>query len=197
MYSAINITPFLFSTGQRCDRHGIPVLPGTPPEVQTINANNDWSPFGSRVGFKLAEFMFADAQLSRRKIKKLLELLAAALVPHGDSPPITNRQDLHWQIDAIKLGNVQWESTCIKYNGPCPEVTCPPEWKTAEYEVWHRNLREVIKHILSNADFDGHIDYVAYQEFDGEKRQYSNMMSGDWASRQSVCFSCLMFLQVL
>ena len=138
--------------------------------------------------------MFSDAELSRRRIDKLLKVWAATLICHGDSPPIANHQDLHQQINAIELGNVDWENVCLKYNGPHPEVTRPPEWKTTEYVVWYRNPRQVIKNILANPDFDGHIDYVAYQEFNGEKRQYGNVMSGDWSWRQSVRFVCLMFL---
>lgn len=135
--------------------------------------------------------MFIDAELSQRRINTLLELWAATLVPHGDSPPITNHRDLHQQIDAIELGNIRWENACLKYNGPLPEVTRHPEWKTAEHDVWYRNPRQVIKNILANTDFDGHIDYAAYQEFDGEKRQYGNVMSGDWSWRQSVRFTIL------
>jgi hypothetical protein len=51
----------------------------------------------------------------------------------------------------------------------------------AEYDVWYRNPRDVIAGMLANTSFDGHIDYTAYHKFDGEKRQYGNMMSGDWA----------------
>ena len=42
--------------------------------------------------------------------------------------------------------------------------------------------------MLARIDFDGHIDYVAYQEFDSEKRQYNNVMSGNWSWQQSVRF---------
>ena len=153
-----------------------------------MKANNDWSPFASRAGFELAEFMFTDAELPQKKIDKLLELWAATLIPHGDSPPITNHRNLHQQIDAIELGSVQWKNACLKYEGPLPRMTRPPEWKTARYDVWYRDPRQVIKNILASPDFDGHIDYVAYQEFNGEKRQYGNMMSGDWSWRQSVRF---------
>src|ERR1700753_3616327 len=112
----------------------------------------------SQAGFELAEFMFTDAKLSRRKVDTLLELLAATLVPHTNSPPITNHRDLHHQIDAVKVGDVWWENTCLKYDGPLPEVTCPPEWKTATYDVWYWNPREVIKNILACPDLEGHVD---------------------------------------
>ena len=151
-------------------------------------------PFCITGWFRATQFLFTEAELSQKKIDNLLELWAATLVPHGDSPPIINHQDLHQQIDAIELGDVRWENTPLKYSGPLPDMTRPPEWKTAEYDVWHRNPREVIRNILANSDFDGHIDYTAYQEFDGEKRQYGNMMSGDWASQQSVRFPHPMFL---
>ena len=69
----------------------------------------------------------------------------------------------------IELGDVRWENVVLKYNGPSPATTHPPEWKTTEYNIWYRNPRQVIKNILANADFDGHIDYMAYREFNGEK----------------------------
>ena len=176
-----------FFEGRRCDGDGTFLSPNAPLELPTTTkADDDWSPFTSRAGFELAEFLFTEAELSQKKIDKLLELWTATLIPHGDSPPIANHQHLHRQIDAIKLGDVQWENVSLKYNGPLPTITRPPEWKTAEYDVWYRNPREVIKNMLSRTDFDGHIDYMAYQEFDGEKRQYGNMMSGDWSWRQSV-----------
>ena len=184
------LSPFIFpslpSAGGRCNQAGSPVLPNDPPEVPPIKAGDDWSPFSSRAGFELAEFMYTDAELSQRKIDRLLELWAATLIPHGDSPPITNYRDLHRQIDAIDLGNVPWEHASLKYNGPPSETTRPPEWKTAEYDLWFRNPRDIIKNILANPDLDGHVDYVAYQEFNDEQRQYGDVMSGDWAWRQSV-----------
>ena len=141
--------------------------------------------------------MYTDAELSQRKVDRLLELWAASLVPHNDSPPITNHLDLHQQIDAIRLGSVPWENACLKHNGPLPETTHPLEWMTREYEVWYRNPREIIKTILANPDLEGHIDYAAYREFNGEQRQYGNLMSGDWAWRQSVrlalCAQCSVY----
>ena len=133
--------------------------------------------------------MYTDAELSRRRVDNLLELWAATLVPHGGSPPIINNRDLHRQIDAIKVGDVEWEHACLKYDGPLPETSRPLEWKTARYNVWYRNPREVIKNLLARPDLEGHIDYAPYQEFDGERRQYSNMMSGNWAWKQAVCFA--------
>ena len=145
-----------------------------------MKADDDWSPFASRAGFELAEFVFTDAELLQKKINNLLELWAATLIPHGNSPPITDHRNLHQQIDAVKLGNVRWENACLRYKGPLPRTTHHPEWKTAGYDVWYRDPHQVIKNILASPDLEGHIDYVAYREFDGEKRQYSNLMSGNW-----------------
>jgi len=176
--------------GRRCDRNGAFVPPNAPPEFPTPKAEDDWSPFASRAGFELADFLFTDAELSQRKINHILELWAATLVPHNDSAPIANHLDLHRQIDVISLGDVQWEHDYLKYKGPLPAATRHPEWKTVEYDIWYRDPREVIKNILARPDFNGHVDYGAYQEFNNEKRQYGNMMSGDWAWRQSVRFAC-------
>jgi len=193
-YNPFHITLSSLPKGRRCNQYGTFLSPNSPPEPPATKADDDWSPFTSRAGFELAEFLFTEAELSQKKIDKLLELWAATLFPHDDSPPITNHQHLHQQIDAIELGNVQWENTPLKYEGPLPRATRHPEWKTTEYDVWHRNPHQVIKNMLENMDFSGHIDYVAYQEFNGEKRQYGNMMSGDWSWRQSVRFFVLVIL---
>jgi hypothetical protein len=191
MYESLGIILYSHapnSEGRRCDRHGAFLPPNAPPELPTPKADDDWSPFTSRAGFELTDLLFSEAELSQKKIDKLLELWAATLVPHGDSPPIINHQHLHQQIDKIALGDVRWENASLKYKGPLPKTTHTPEWMTKAYDIWYRNPHEVIKDMLARTDFDGHTDYVAYQEFDGEKRQYSNMMSGDWSWRQSVCF---------
>lgn len=151
-----------------------------------VQSGADWFPFDSRVGFELADFIFAKAELSRTKTNHLLELWAATLVPHGVLPPVINHKDLLRRIDSIPLGDVPWECFSLSYHNPPPKTSRPPEWKTTEYDVWFRNPREVIKGILGNPEFDGHIDYSAYREFEDSQRQYCHMMSGDWAWKQSV-----------
>jgi hypothetical protein len=178
-YNIFVITLLSFSTGRRCDRNGVFVPPNAPPELPAAKANDDWSPFTSRAGFELADLLFTDAQLSQKKIDHILELWAATLIPHNDFAPITNHLDLHQQIDAIDLGDARWEHADLKYNGPLPTTTRHPEWKTTVYDVWYRDPCRVIENILANPEFDGHVDYAAYQEFNSEKRQYGNVMSGD------------------
>lgn len=147
----------------------------------------DWFPFESRVGFELVNFVFAKAELSKKKTNRLLELWTATLIHHGISPPIQSHTDLLRQIDSIPLGNVPWECFSLKYDGPLPKTgQLVPEWMTTEYEVWFRDPHEVIKGILANPEFDGHMDYSAYREFENSQRRYSNVMSGNWAWKQSV-----------
>ena len=68
-------------------------------------------------------------------VDKLLKLWAATLIPHSDSPPITNYQDLHNQIDAIDLGSVSWEHASLGYIGTHSKTVRPLEWKTVEYDL--------------------------------------------------------------
>ena len=187
----------LCPAAKRCDEHGEFLTAGVALNPPTVRSKTEWFPFDSRVGFELAEFIFTKAELSKKKVNHLLELWAATLVPHGVSPPITNHMDLLRQVDSITLGNVPWESFDLSYDGPLPETTRPPEWKVKKYETWFRNPRDVIKGILSNPAFDGHIDYSAYREFRDSKRQYCNMMSGDWAWRQSVCHTARKHLTII
>jgi hypothetical protein len=182
----MTLTNYCILVAKRCNEHGEFLTTDVVPVPPTERSETDWFPFNSRVGFELADFIFAKAELSKKKVDHLLELWAATLVPHGVQPPITDHTDLLQQVDSIPLGNVPWESFCLSYNGPLPETTRPLEWKVTEYEIWFRNPRDVIKGILSNPEFDGHIDYSAYREFEDSKQRYSNMMLGDWAWRQSV-----------
>lgn len=180
------ITFYCVSTAKQCNEGGEFLTTDTLPALPTARPATDWFPFTSRVGFELADFVFTQAELSKKKINCLLELWAAMLVPHGAPPPITDHTDLLRQIDSIPLGDVPWESFSLGYDNPPPQTTRPPEWKTTKYDIWFRNPREVVKGILGNREFDGHIDYSAYQEFEDSKRRYCDMMSGDWAWRQSV-----------
>ena len=182
-----HIFQFLLFPAKCCDRHGKPLPPNAPPELPPPKADNDWSPFTSCASFKLVEFMFTDAELSQCRINKLLELWAATLALHGDSPPFSNHQNLLMHIDTIQLGTTQWENTLLWYDGPLLEMPCHPEWMKAEYNVWHWNPCKVIKNIFACKDLDRKIDYMAHWEFNGEQQQYRNLMSGNWAWAQSVC----------
>jgi len=171
---------------KRCNEDGEFLPVDAAPTPLAVRSQTDWFPFDSCISFELADFVFTEAELPRKKIDHLLELWAATLVPHGVPPPIADHKDLLQQIDSIPLGNVPWECFSLSYNEPLPETTRRPEWMTTEYEVWFRDPREVIRGILTNPEFDGHIDYSAYREFNDLKRRYSNMMSGDWTWQQSV-----------
>ena len=96
--------------GTPCDCHGNFLPPETPPTLPPPKSNDDWTPFTSREGFELAEILYLKAHLSQSIINQLLDIWSATLIPHDDLPPITDHQDLHAQIDAIKLGTVPWKS---------------------------------------------------------------------------------------
>lgn len=155
--------------GRHCDKNGVFVPPNTPPDLPIPKAGHDWSPFTSQVGFELADFLFTDAQLSQKKIDHILKIWAATLIPHNDSAPIMNHLALHQQINAIDLSDVQWEHEYLKFKGPLPTAVRHTEWKTSKYDVWYRDPRQVIKNILAHPDFDGHVDYMAYQELNDGK----------------------------
>jgi hypothetical protein len=158
-------------------------MPPTPPPPKS---GDDWTPFTSRVGFELAEILYTKAPLSNNTIDKLLSLWSATLVPHDDAAPIVDHDDLHSTIDAIKLGNIPWQTYTAKYNGLRPEDGPTPEWMTAEYQLCYRDPRKVIHRILANPDLADGIDYVPYRDFKDGKREYSDFMSGNWAWKQCV-----------
>lgn len=74
----------------------------------------------------------------------------------------------------------------MTYDGEVPEHNAP-SWMKNTYEVWFRNLLEVMEGQIGNPDFKGEIDYAPKQVLgkDG-KRQFTDMMSGDWSWEQAV-----------
>jgi hypothetical protein len=117
-------------------------------------------------------------------IKRLMEILAAKY--GADNVPYASEDDMYNAIDSIEIGNAPWQSFAVRYTGEIPEGE-PPPWMLAEYDVWCRNPRTVLRNQLANPDFNGEIDLAPKQEIgvDGERR-YQDFMSGNWSWRQAV-----------
>lgn len=101
-------------------------------------------------------------------------------------PAFGNHKDLYSDIDAIKTGEVNWKSFKVKYSGPLPEDGEPPPWMLQEYEVWFRDVDEVLANQLKNPTFANEMDWSPKRVFRRRKRQYCNFMSGNWSWRQAV-----------
>jgi Plavaka transposase len=99
-----------------------------------------------------------------------------------------NHSDLRNTIDASDLGDVPWQRSSFRYDDKLPDGQVPG-WMTELYEVYYRDPRDVVKNIIADTTSKHAFDYVPYQEFDEDgDRRYENLMSGDWAYRQAVCF---------
>ena len=60
---------------------------------------------------------------------------------------------------------------------------------TVKYELFYHNPHNVIRNMISDTTFKFVFDYIQYQDFDEDgDQQYGNLMSGDWAFHQAVCF---------
>lgn len=176
----------MITLGQPCDRHGNDLLPDAPPPPNAKQRKtDDWSPYGNRIEFELADFLFKRTQISAGSINALMDLWAATLLPHDDVPPFSDHKDLHETIDSTKLGDAPWESFTVKYTGPRPDRDVP-SWMTDKHIVWYHDPQTVIQNMLSNPDFEGQFDYAPKCELDGDgKRRWQDFMSGDWAWEQA------------
>jgi len=124
--------------------------------------------------------------MSAGNIDVLLDLWAASLFKHHDTPPFANHSDLYDTIDATPLSDVPWDSFSMSYNGPLPESNVP-SWMTAEFDIWFRDPRTVVRNMLSNPDFNGEFDEAPRYEFNmNGKREYQDFMLADWAWKQAV-----------
>jgi hypothetical protein len=107
-------------------------------------------------------------------------------------PPFNSARHMQSVIDSIPLGDVPWEGFKVTYDGGVPEHNAP-SWMKNTYEVWFRNPLEVMEGQIGNPNFKDEIDYAPKQVLgkDG-KRQFTDMMSGDWSWEQAVSFSISM-----
>jgi hypothetical protein len=193
LYTAVLRTNTNANSGKPCDSAGDFLIDPTSPPPPTINAadSSDWAPFRDEIAFSTAEYFFKEDQTSAGKIDRLLELWAATLVQHGDTPPFSDHQDLYNIIDSISVGDVPWESHTFTYEGERPEQD-PPKWMTTEYTIWYRDPRQLFRNMLGNPEFAEYMDYAPLRQFgpseDGDEfvREYENFMSGDWAWKQAV-----------
>lgn len=185
--------PALFLTndvsGQTYDanRNAIdPCLPPPPPPEKSLD---DWGPYGDCLWFQIAELIFKRAELSAGNIDELCDLWGLSLGDNttGGPPPYVDHKELHATINATTLGNIPWRSFKLQYNGERPSGTVP-SWMTKTYEFFYQSPDHIAREMLSNPEFDGHIDYVPYQDFThtDNTRRYEHLMSGDWAWTQAV-----------
>ncbi|KAI0339761.1 hypothetical protein BDW22DRAFT_1335609 [Trametopsis cervina] len=172
--------------GKPCTEEGQYFAANVPlpqPSLPPVDLD-DWTPFRDRLQFEAANFSFQFAQLSRTKVNQLLDLWAASLLPYGEEPPFADCQHMFDTIDASDLGGLSWKSVKCKYTGERPATNVPP-WMDTEYELCFRDVRLAARNILANTDFASEFDTAPYREYDEEgSREYSNLMSGDWAWRQ-------------
>ncbi|KAF6745171.1 hypothetical protein DFP72DRAFT_993169 [Ephemerocybe angulata] len=173
--------------GDPCDEDGFTLPPNTPPPPPEVD-EDPLFPFNNAEEFLLAQFLYSKVQMSAGDIDYLMMIWNAyqKQTPHDDTmePPYGSAKDLYSTIDSIPYGDIPWEGFKVKYEGPRPEN--PPPWMDAEYEVWYRNPLDVMEAQLGNPEFGEKIDYAAKEvkSRDG-KRQYVDLMSGEWAWEQS------------
>jgi Plavaka transposase len=112
----------------------------------------------------------------------------------AEDVPWRNADALYETIDAIQVGDTPWMTYKFSYTGPKPLT--PPAWMEETYELNTRDALLLLEQQIATSEFDGQVEYVTYQEFNvKEDRIYSDLMSGDWASREAVCLHILILSQ--
>jgi hypothetical protein len=173
-------------SGRPCDKQGNDIpqdAPPPPPEAEPDT--NDWTPYESRAGFELADFLYTSEQMSGGHIDKLLGIWAATLVADGAKPPFKSHKDLYSTIDSTPHADCPWETLKLQYDGTKPERDIPP-WMTSQYDVWYRDPCMLVKNILSNPGFNNEFDCAPLQEHDTDgNHRFQNFMSGNWCWKQA------------
>ncbi|KAG1753701.1 uncharacterized protein EDB91DRAFT_1234119 [Suillus paluster] len=175
----------VLTTRLKCDAEGDPIDQNALPPPQTDTSPDDWTPYESHIAFEMAKFLFLQNQTSAKQIDTLLNLWAASLIKHNDTPPFTDHHDLYNTIDATPLGDIPWETFSMSYSGAKPLHDIPP-WMEATYDVWFWDPHLLSHDMLGNPNFDGEMEYVPHQDYSTEDtRCFKNFFSGDWAWGQA------------
>ncbi|KAH9927359.1 uncharacterized protein B0H18DRAFT_1118615 [Fomitopsis serialis] len=171
-----------------CTRDGSEFIePGAPPPSRDRPDKGNWTPFGSRLEFEVAEFLYKKNQMSQRDVNTLMDLWAASLIQYGGKPPFDNSAHLLDTIDVISLGDASWSKVELCYRGALPEGDIP-SWMTEKYDIWMRNTRVVVHSLVECEDYNGDNEFnlVPYQEVNEQGgRRLTNVLSGNWAWRQA------------
>ncbi|KAF5378904.1 hypothetical protein D9615_006850 [Tricholomella constricta] len=177
----IEIHPLLDATP--CDADGFDLENHTPPPPAGPHDPTDYSPFADCATFKLAEFLFAEDEMSANNVDRLINIIST-LYP-DKPPPFISHTHMYSLIDSIKQGDVAWQSFSITYQGAIPESGPVPTWMREKFEVWFRDPLEVMEDQIGNPDFKHGIDYAPKRIFKNGKRRFRDLMTGNWAWDQA------------
>ena len=166
---------------------------GTEPEPHQAKSKDDWSPYGSHLEFKLANFLYTRSQMSASDINTLLDMWAASLIEAGKRPLFSDYKQMYQTIDNTELGDVKWQSFAVKYTGD--QGPDPAPWMNDHYDVWFRDPHEVVCNMLANPEFADDMDYRPFREYDAKTstRHWQDFMLGDWAWRQAVSIAAFCY----
>lgn len=89
------------------------------------------------------------------------------------------------------LGDAPWN--CFKASLNDQDNPNAPSWQKAEYDIWYRDPKVVMRNMLSNPDFAREFDTTPYVELKDGKRRRSDFMSANFAWRQCVSASLSFF----
>lgn len=189
LFRNINVAPAL-----PCDRDGHFLDDGAPPPPHPARLQTDWSPFENRPAFQFAEFAFEKSHTSTQDLNEQLRLWEAYNILKGNEGTMyDSMKDVLSTIDDISLGDLPWSSFHVRYTGPIDEDS--PSWKRHVYTVHTRDTLAVQANFLKNQDFAGAFDYRPFRAYtQGGSRQWSNLMSGQWAWKQAVSPLLVLFV---
>ncbi|KAF7303447.1 hypothetical protein MIND_00573500 [Mycena indigotica] len=168
--------------GTPCDADGYDLPPGAAPPPLDERAEDDWGSFDTRAQFEFAEFIFKRQEMSGDSIDQLAQFMAAL---YKDDPYFNNHHHLYAMIDEIQQGDIPWQSFSVQYTGPRPETGETPSWMTQTYEVWFRSPLAIFERQLANPEFRDELDWAPKRVFKNDNRQFTDLMSGNWAWRQA------------
>lgn len=177
-----------------CDDAGQFVPPNHPPEPYAPLAG--FEPFSSREQYEFTALHYERAR-SKDDVQEVLNIFKAKDIRDGnEAPPLYHSHaEMLNKIDSIPVGEATWHSFSLRYNGPTDAQSAA--WKHQKFTVHARNIQTVLANMLSNPAFNGRFDYVAYEEWkeSGDRdRLYSDLMSGMWATEESVRTILIPFL---
>jgi hypothetical protein len=180
-----------------CGPNGERLPHGTPPSPR--DDTHDWTPFSDLWSFNFADYKFVKCGSLAVDINQAMQNWAKrSMAMSGvDSSPFRNHADMLRAIDAIKAGQASWGLFDAGYTGHINDTS--PGYLRDRWTVHTCDMRKAAHMLMANPEYDGHFDYTARQEFVPApdqpgvwQRQFSDVMSGEWAWNESVSWPDMM-----
>ncbi|TCD60331.1 hypothetical protein EIP91_010340 [Steccherinum ochraceum] len=135
----------------------------------------EYGPFEDEEDWELGKFL-----MQNLGVNKTGEFLKLGKIKHGASPSFTTAKSLREKIDGLPQGP-EWYHEYITVQGDAADED--GVLMKEELELWRRDPLDLVRELIGNPMFNGHMAYAPEKVFagmEGDERVLDEMWTADW-----------------